>query len=127
MSRLMSIALLAVALATGCTKSERPPLGRVSGTVTRDGLPLAAALVAFTPEGPGRTSLGTTSADGHYSLAYLRDIDGANVGRHVVRITTATEENGGREGLPTRYHRRSELTADVQPGDNVIDFPLTTK
>lgn len=127
MPRLMPIAVFAVALAVGCAKSDRPPLGRVTGTVTLDGQPLAAALVAFTPEGRGRTSLGTTDAAGRYSLSYLREIAGANVGRHVVRIMTANEENGGRERLPARYHRRSELVADVQAGDNTIDFPLRAK
>jgi hypothetical protein len=44
-----------------------------------------------------------------------------------VRITTATEERGGRELLPAKYHAKSTLTADVAPGSNTIDFPLTAK
>jgi hypothetical protein len=123
----MLLAVTALAVTAGCAKSDRPPLGRVAGTVTLDGQPLAAAVVAFTPEGSGRTALGTTDAAGHYSLAYLRDIAGANVGRHVVRIMTASEESGGRERLPARYHRQSELVADVQTGDNTIDFQLRAK
>jgi len=117
----------ALALAAGCSATDRPPLGTVSGTVTLDGSPLAAALVIFTPEGPGRTSLGTTDADGRYALTYLRDIAGANLGRHRVRITTATEDDGGRERLPDRYHARSELAADVRPGANTCDFALTAR
>lgn len=123
----ISILVAAAALATGCGRRDVPPLGLVTGTVTLDGSPLADTLVLFTPEGPGRTSQAVTDAAGRYHLAYLRDIAGANVGRHVVRITTATEEHGGHERLPARYHRRSELVADVQPGDNTIDFPLTAK
>jgi hypothetical protein len=121
------ILLFATAALAGCGRPATPPLGLVTGTVTLDGAPLADTLVLFTPEGPGRTSQAVTDAAGRYRLAYLRDIVGANVGRHVVRITTATEENGGRERLPARYHRRSELAADVQPGDNEIDFLLTAK
>jgi hypothetical protein len=44
-----------------------------------------------------------------------------------VRITTATEDNGGRERLPQRYHAKSELTATVEPGSNRHDFALTSK
>lgn len=115
------------ALAAGCSAPERPPLGAVAGTVTLDGRPLADAVVLFTPDGPGRTSRGQTDPAGRYRLAYLRDIAGANVGRHTVRISTATEDNGGREALPARYHRSSTLTAEVQPGDNTLDFELTAR
>ena len=123
----MLVVLLAVVLAVGCSKSDRPPLGTVSGAVTLDGRPLADALVLFTPDGPGRTSQGITDADGLYSLVYLRDIVGANVGRHAVRITTARDDNGGRELLPPRYHAKSELQVEVLPGSNRFDFPLTSK
>ena len=114
-------------LAAGCSRSDRPTLGTVTGTVTLGGAPLANALVLFTPEGPGRTSLGSTGPDGTYTLTFLRDIMGANLGRHRVRITTATEENGRRELLPAKYHAKSTLTADVAIGANTIDFPLTAK
>jgi len=121
------LAAAALVLAAGCSCSGRPPLGSVSGTVTLDGQPLANALVMFTPEGPGRTSLGTTDAEGKYTLAYLRDIVGANPGRHYVRITTATEQNGGREILPSKYHAQSTLSADVVAGSNTIDFSLMSR
>lgn len=123
--RLTFVAFLAVA--AGCSRSDRPPLGVVTGVVTLDGRPLPDAVVLFTPEGPGRTSVGQTDAEGRYRLAYLRDILGANHGPHVVRIMTATEDNGRRERLPPRYHRRTQLSAEVLPGDNTIDFSLTAK
>ena len=122
----MLLAGLAV-LVAGCRKSDRPPLGAVTGTVTLDGSPLASAAVTFTPAGAGRTSLGTTDAAGRYALTYLRDIAGANIGRHAVRITTASEENGGKEALPAKYNSASGLSADVKPGANTIDFSLESK
>lgn len=122
----LASALLLAALA-GCSRSNRPPLGAVTGTVTLDGRPLPAAAVHFTPSGPGRTSLGSTDAAGEYRLRYLRDIEGANLGRHTVRIMTATEENGGREILPPRYHSATVLEATVQPGTNRIDFSLQSR
>jgi hypothetical protein len=126
---LRSLAALALLLAalTGCSRSNRPPLGTVTGTVTLDGGPLAAAAVHFTPDGPGRTSLGSTDSAGVYRLRYLRDIAGANIGRHTVRIMTAAEENGGREILPPRYHAATVLEATVQPGTNRIDFALQSR
>jgi hypothetical protein len=62
--------------------------------------------------------------DDRYELAFLRDIAGANLGIHTVRITTATEDHRGKELLPARYHRHTELTASVVSGDNKLDFPL---
>lgn len=123
---LLAAALLLAAIA-GCSRSNRPPLGDVTGTITLDGRPLPAAAVHFTPDRPGRTSLGSTDSAGVYRLRYLRDIEGANLGRHTVRIMTATEENGGREILPPRYHAATVLEALVQAGTNRIDFSLQSR
>ncbi len=123
-------AAVAVVLATllgGCGRSDLPPLGGVSGTVTLDGTPLAGAQVVFIPDGPGRSALATTDSAGRYELAYLRDIPGADVGTHSVRITTATEDRGGKEILPDRYHVKTELKATVEAGVNTLDFPLESK
>ena len=111
----------------GCSRSHQPPLGLVSGTVRLDGVPLANAIVRFTPAGPGRTSEGISDADGHYDLRYLRAIPGANIDQHTVRITTASEENGGLELLPPRYHSRTELEARVVSGSNDLDFALRSQ
>jgi hypothetical protein len=111
----------------GCSRSHQPPLGLVSGTVTLDGVPLANAIVRFTPAGPGRTSEGISDADGHYDLRYLRAIPGANIDQHTVRITTASEENGSRELLPPRYHSRTDLEARVVSGSNDLDFALRSQ
>jgi len=118
-----AVAFVALTL-LGCSGSQQPPLGRVRGTVMLDGAALVNATVLFTPAGAGRTSQGTTDASGRYELSYLRDIRGANVDRHTVRITTASEENGGRELLPPRYHSQSELEVRVAAGRNVCNFEL---
>lgn len=99
----------------------------MGGTVTLDGAPLAGALVVFTPDGPGRSAVATTDQAGRYELTFLRDIVGANVGAHTVRITTATEDRGGKEIPPDRYHTKTELVAAVEPGRNTIDFPLESR
>ena len=124
--RQTACAITAIAI-LGCSPSHQPPLGRVSGIVTLDGEPLANATVRFTPAGPGRTSEGITDADGRYELRYLRDIPGANIDQHIVRITTASEADGGRELLPPRYHARSQLEARVVIGTNDHDFDLQSQ
>jgi hypothetical protein len=122
-----ALGLASLLLTVGCGRSDRPDLGTVEGTVTLDGAPLAGALVVFTPSGPGRSASDLTDAAGRYELTYLRDIAGATLGPHVVIITTATEERGGREVLPPRYHEKTELSATVAAGANTIDFPLKSK
>jgi hypothetical protein len=122
----VTVATIAI-LVTGCGGTRAPPLGRVEGTVTLDGAPLPAAMIVFTPDGQGRSSTAVTDTGGYYSLSFLRDIKGANVGSHTVRITTANGKRGVQEILPARYHRRTELTAKVEPGTNTIDFALRAK
>jgi hypothetical protein len=127
-SQLRQIAFtITVLIILGCSRSQQPLLGLVSGTVRLDSEPLANATVRFTPAGPGRTSEGITDADGRYELRYLRDIPGANIDHHIVRITTASEANGGRELLPPRYHARSQLEARVVTGTNHHDFDLRSQ
>lgn len=125
----VTLALLALGcmVLTGCSKTERPPLGTVEGLVTLDGAPLSNAAVLFTPEGPGRTSIGFTDPDGRYRLFYIRDIEGADVGNHAVRITTVSPGEKRKEQLPKRYHAATELSAVVQPGGNQYDFALFSK
>ena len=123
----VGLPLVLIAFVVGCGQSDRPALGRVGGTVTLDGQPLAGALVVFTPDGPGRSAMATTDSGGRYELSFLRDIAGANVGTHTVRITTATEDRGGKEILPERYHTETELKATVKAGTNPLDFALTSK
>ncbi len=122
----VAMASLALVLA-GCGTSKRPPLGSVEGTITLDGIPLPGAFVVFTPDGPGRSATAMTDTAGRYSLTFLRDLAGANVGAHTVRITTATGKRGSKELLPRQYHAKSELVATVEPGRNTVDFALKSR
>lgn len=138
--KLILASLLAVFAGSslGCGSSDRPELGDVHGTVTMDGAPLANAQVVFSPEG-GRPSTGVTDAAGKYTLTYIRDIKGAKVGNHSVRIESvpaapsdpeaATKEAPipFKETIPAKYNAKSTLTAEVKPGENTIDFPLESK
>jgi hypothetical protein len=123
-----------VLLAAGCGRpSHLPDLGYVSGTVTLDGRPFAQANVAFEP-GQGRPSLGTTDAQGRYTLEFAGGYKGAVLGRHTVRIGTEgyfPSADGGvefvAESVPAAYNTQSTLAADVQPGQNTFDFDLSSQ
>lgn len=132
-SSVLLASLLSVS-AWGCGgPADLPDLGRVSGTVKLNGEPLPDATVEFTPEAKGRGSIATTDANGFYMLKYTNDYNGAVVGKHTVRITTATaghsgEGGAGREGTPERvppqYNSASDLIRDVKSGSNTFDFEI---
>ncbi len=103
-----------------------PDLGLVQGTITLDGRPLAGATVIFEPKTGGHASRATTDNSGHYQLVYLRDIAGARIGTHIVKVFTASEDDP-KERIPARYNKKSTLTANVAPGTNESDFNLTSR
>jgi len=114
----------------GCRGEAVPGLGRVAGTITMDGKPIAEASVMFEGAKPGEPpSLSKTDANGHYELYYSRGHKGATIGEHAVYISTyreATDDNpqGNKETIPARYNGKSELKAVVNRGQNKIDFAL---
>lgn len=122
------VSLLALA-AVGCGQNPYET-NSVTGVVTLDGAPLPGARVTFFPAG-GRPSYGITDENGRYELTYIRDIMGAEAGRHAVSITTEADTlpNGQMppERIPRRYNAASTLTAEVTEGANEIDFELESK
>jgi hypothetical protein len=123
-------AILVAACFAGCGGPDHPDVGRVSGVVTLDGQPLADATVMFQPTS-GRASIATTDSAGKYSLTYLDGVPGALLGQHKVIIRTEIPGEDGqppqvKEKLPKRYHDQTELTAEVKPGSNTINFDLTS-
>lgn len=110
--------------------ADVPDLGEVSGYVKLDGQPVQGAKVTFQPE-TGRPSTAFTDAEGNYELAYSRGESGAKVGKHTVRISTLVvaddEQPGVPEKIPEQYNKKTELTKDVEGGDNEINFDLKSK
>jgi hypothetical protein len=129
------VAALSAATLLGCETASPDNVGKVSGKVTLEGQPLPDATVKFSPirEG-GSSALGRTDADGKYSLNYASGIEGAEIGENRVSISTynAGDPDGEPpqpkvlEKVPMKYNIRSELTREVNAGDNPIDFDLKT-
>ena len=119
--------LFGMILMAGCSQSTRPELGTVHGKVTLDGKPLKGAGIGFRPESGARESMGATDADGNYTLNYIREIQGAAVGMHTVRISTANPSAGKPELVPKQYNTASTLRQEVVAGDNTVNFDLKSK
>ncbi len=121
------------ALATLCLAGCQPSnIGKVSGKVTLDGEPLAETLVQFKPMSGGGNSMAKTDETGFYKLSYTREVDGAEVGEHEVRINSGWPGMNGSPGgpgwvperVPQKYNQKTELKAKVESGNNKINFEL---
>ena len=131
--RFVQLSLCALLLSCyGCVDSGN--VGTVEGVVTVDGVPADRATIQFHPTGPGRTSIGYTDENGHYRLVYTKDEKGALIGEHKVTISTELEEDHlygadteeRAETMPAKYldENKTDLTANVEKGNNEIDFEL---
>ena len=126
------ICLLTSASFIGCNSSaETVELGLVTGTVTDKGTPVSNAIVEFFPDG-GRTSVGTTNAEGVYSLKY-NDENGAVVGPCRVQITPGAapapaSEEGSDVMAPPMAAPPSVVNipekVTVAKGENKLDFEI---
>jgi hypothetical protein len=133
------IAIGAITLAAiGCQSSAG--LAPVSGKITLDGKPLAAAHVVFQPESSGKSpstggSYAFTNENGEYTLrSFEGDQAGAAVGTHKVQINLKVDSESDSPSrtrpkpLPPRYNVQTELTFQVQPGGTKeANFDLTSK
>lgn len=110
--------------------SDTPDLGRVTGVVTMDAQPLEGAMVIFEPT-DAAASMGLTDAEGKFVLAYPNGEQGASIGTHTVRITVPSPGDAPdpsyRDPVPPSYNIRSEMTKDVEAGDNEFTFELSSQ
>lgn len=120
----------------GC-RGQYGDLGKVTGKVTLGGQPLEGALVMFSPVNGKSPSSGRTDATGTYTLVYTRTgtriINGAEVGEHIITISTyqGANEDGEPptpevpEKVPFKYRDGAELLKrEVKRGNNSIDLAL---
>jgi hypothetical protein len=120
----------------GCSGSKEIP---ISGQVTLDGQPLAGpATIAFYPQ-QGTDSPGAAGeiVDGKYEIPAER---GPYAGSFRVEITWPRKTGKQLpsadpgmvvdetvEGLPAKYNRNTELTAEISPQQKVHDFQLQSR
>jgi len=76
----------------GCGRSQYPETARVKGTVTLDGSPVENATIIFAPDS-SRASRGRTNERGEYTLILKKQIPGAVLGDHQVRISKYVPDN----------------------------------
>jgi len=142
-----AVVAVSVGLLGGC---DSPPqsnydglgLVPVSGTITLDGQPLAAAVVSFdAPD--GQFAYGLTDSSGNYSLQVDSVMKGCPAGPRTVRISTArkilglnSDEEGGGDGgegppkpkaeerIPGKFNKKSELKVEVTNDKTDYDFDL---
>ena len=135
-------ASLLIFLALGCGSGDTPRAS-AKGQVTFEGQPLKKGTISFQPiDANAGGSASTEIVDGKYELPRAR---GPGIGQHRVEIL-AIRSNGQKrpafayppdyprekmemvEGIeqyiPARYNHKSELQADVKPGDQTINFEL---
>lgn len=123
-----TLVITAMALtAVGCGRRDLPDLGRVQGTVTLDGKPLAGANVFFYPQSGGRTAVGVVDSQGKYELIYTYDVKGTKIGVNSVSVAYPQGEDVKGPPIPAKYGAKSELQADVKAGKNTFDFELKSK
>lgn len=110
------IVAIAIVAAAGCWRAE---MGTVAGRLTKGGKPVAnAALTFVTPGHP--TAVGTTDADGRFTLSTRRLNDGAYGGPHVVVIQRDPPTGDALED-PLKTPLKAEVIAGRH---NVIDLEL---
>lgn len=107
---------------------DHPPLKTVSGLVTLDDKPLPRAEVIFIPQDTWKEdkkpaqSVGITDEQGKFSLNYLKDLEGAAIGNHIVRIFSQEKS------IPAIYNVKTALTYEVKKRDNEnVEFKLISK
>lgn len=131
--------LAALLVAAGCGKNQQNR-GAVGGEVKLDGKPLERGSILFTPiEGAKGTVAGSEIENGRYRLS--AEV-GPALGFNRVEIRSLRKSGkmarapmgppgemaeGYEEALPPRYHSASTLKAEIKPGDNTLDFELSTR
>jgi hypothetical protein len=88
--RRLTASVLAVVFTAGCGDSgpvpDIIPTVPVSGTLTYNGKPVPSFKVVFSPTDGRKTAMGTTDADGKFTLGTNQPGDGAAVGTHKVTV-----------------------------------------
>lgn len=128
---LLAFTVVLALIAAGC--GNKKPV--VSGVVTLDGKPLDNGTVQFFPmKGDGQTSAALLGKDGRYRMeasptkmkVVIRASKVVGQRKEYPDMPDSPTLDILAEVLPARYSdmNKMELTADIAPGDNKVDFEL---
>ncbi|MBA2117050.1 carboxypeptidase-like regulatory domain-containing protein [Bremerella alba] len=134
----LAVLFASIGLLSGCNADSN--LSLVQGIVTLDGKPLPGASVTFQPQPStmGQTARGRTDETGRYTLK-VRSKESIVAGEYRVEVKVVNEITnqqgmvvGEKEDpklkIARRYNDKTELTADVQPGqNNEFNFDVSLK
>jgi hypothetical protein len=130
------VPFLILALATGCSDSDRMQTAPVKGVVTYKGKPVPNGTIMFMPSAGGKAATGELDKEGRFELTTYSDGDGAVLGSHDIAVVALEEMKDvlpeQRSGLPKplvpdKYlsHTTSGLKFDVKPeGDKNAKIEL---
>jgi hypothetical protein len=123
--------VLGLSIAAGC---GGPGAATVSGEVKVDGEPLQKGVISFSPlEGAGAVASGQIE-NGRYSVQTTPGKKRVQISAPIVtgqrreyNSPNAPMVEITEEGLADKYHTKSELTFDVQAGNNTRDWTVEKK
>jgi hypothetical protein len=129
------IASVALALLLGCAAEQQV---EVRGKVTLDGKPVEDGTISFVPKtgsqqqaawGPIKAgefvidaAQGLATGVSRVEIRALR-----STGRILPSSVGGEPEHEMKDYIPQRYNSASELTAEIKPGPNQVDFDLKSK
>lgn len=118
-----------IGVIVACVAGCGPRIATVTGVVSVNGRPQEGLKLVFEPREPqGRRAMGTTGADGRYTLGRqgLGNNQGAVTGRYTVRVY-ANPDSEDAPKIPPRYNTETTLAFEVQPGRaNSFDVDIVT-
>ena len=120
----------------GCLNSDQVTIAPVVGQVKIDGQPVVNAVIAFEDPATGFAAMGKIETDGKY---VLRSQYGNGIPPGEYRVTVSpppSRDDQDREippvpgatKIPPKFQQgaTSGMTANVEDGENTLDFDLTT-
>jgi hypothetical protein len=114
MNKIMTIFIFSVCLLCfGCNNgSKLDGLVPARGVLKLDGKPVSDATVIFKPVGQTRSAIGTTDANGNFSMMTLNPNDGVYPGEYIVTATKTEYRGEIREEQPKGSDERSKIIHD---------------
>ena len=126
------ISLLAVSILVGCSGGSSLDTVPVTGTVTWEGDPLEEGRITFRSLEGDRRSFSGKIKDGDYSVETFTGPMRVSIRASRIVPGEFDESNPdekvpvGEMYIPPRYNSQSELTSNIERGENTVDFDLVS-